>query len=222
MTNPAKKTDYAVAQITESIANPEQMVTTGNKYIPVIAKSPSTALASDVKTANDAWNVENGNLNTANLSVAQCEAALVTARSTQATVARRWLGRARGCLNAINVYADGSKDAVTSFSVGVAVRVESPLETVPTNLLGVRSKTAGTASWKWKTHKGNHGYMVQHCTSTADATTISVPVFSSAGKFALLGQTPGATLYLRVAACDSRLPAKQTDYTGWVPVMVSA
>jgi len=47
------------------------------------------------------------------------------------------------------------------------------------------------ATWKWKTHKGNHGYILQHCTNTADATTFSAPAYSSKGTFELTGQTPG-------------------------------
>jgi hypothetical protein len=221
-TKASSATDHAVAHIAEPMVTPEQMVTVGSKYTAGIAKSPNLASAPDVKTANDAWTTENGNLTTANQTVAQCEAALATARSNQAAVVRRWQARCRGCLNAINVYADGSKDLVASFSVGVAERTASPLETVPTGLEGVRSKTAGTASWKWKTHKGNHGYMVQHCTNPSDPTTFSVPVYASAGKLSLSGLTPGATVYLRVAACDPRLPARQTDYTVWISVLVSA
>jgi hypothetical protein len=41
-------------------------------------------------------------------------------------------------------------------------------------------------------------------------------------KFELAGQTPGATIHFRVLALDPSLPTGQTEYTPWVPVMVSS
>lgn len=221
MPTSTQKADRAIAQITEPTDSPTQMFAAGNKHIAAINKSPDLASAPAVKTANDAWNTENANLGAANQTVVDCETALDAARANQATVVRRWNGRAKGVLNAINVYSDGSKDVIKGFGLGVAERSETPLETVPTDLRGVRSKSTGTATWKWKTHKGNHGYMVQHCTNPTDATTFSVPVYSSAGNFELPGQTAAATLYLRVAACDTRLPGRQTEYTAWASAVVS-
>jgi hypothetical protein len=107
------------------------------------------------------------------------------------------------------------------FALDVAKRSETPLETVPENLRGIRGEP-GTATAKWKTHSGNRGFMLQHAAEVANAATHSTPAYVSAGSFVLDGQTPGATIFFRVAACDPRLPGGQTAYTPWVPVMVSA
>jgi hypothetical protein len=36
-----------------------------------------------------------------------------------------------------------------------------------------------------------------------------------------MGQTPGTTVHVRVAACDSRLPGGMTPYTAWVALIAS-
>lgn len=218
----SKKTDHATAHLIEPTDTPVEMVAAGNIHIPAIKASAALPGATEVVATLALWETENKNLAAANQKVTKAETDLAQARTDQATTARRWKGRASGCIVAVTAFADGSKDIVTGFGMGVAARVESPLETMPVGLHGVRGKTVATATAQWKTHVGNHGYMVQHASNTADPTTYSPPMHASAGKFVLTGQTPGATVYFRVAACDARLPGHQTDYTAWVAVTVSA
>lgn len=219
-----KVIDKAVAQITEPTRTAEDMVTSGTKVLGGIKASPSyqDPNAKEIQAAADAWQTENDNLDAINKQVGQCENELAQARTLQAAAMRRWMGRARGCVSAVNVFCDGSKDLVQSFALEVANRTETPLETVPENVRGVRSKVVGTATVKWNTHANNHGYMVQYATNLADQATFSAPVHWTKGTYELPGQTPGATLYFRVAALDARLPGGQTAYSAWVPVMVSS
>ena len=39
-------------------------------------------------------------------------------------------------------------------------------------------------------------------------------------RYHLTGQTPGATIYFRVLACDPDLPNGQSAYSGWVAILV--
>ncbi len=215
-----KNIDHATAQLPDPIDTPAQMVAAGNKHIPAIKNSPEFANAPEVETAVGAWEVENTNLEDANQKVVDADLAAALARQNQQTIARRWRMRAQGCITAINVYADGSKDIVGKFAMNLATRNEPPLATVPEELRGVRVKESGTAAVRWKTTDGNHGFMLQHATNPNDPTTISAPFHCTAGKFKLPEQTPGATVYFRVAACDSRLPGNQTPYTPWLAVTV--
>jgi hypothetical protein len=217
-----KKTDNATAHLTESAGSPAEMVAAGHKHIPAVKASTALSSAAEVSATLALWELENNNLDVVNKKVTKAETDLAQARSDQASVARRWKGRAQSCVVAVTVFADGSKDVVTGFGMSLAQRRLQAVETTPVDLRSMRSRVSGTATARWRTHKGNHGYMVQHATTTTDATTHSAPMHASAGKFALPGQIPGATLYFRVAACDARLPGHQTAYTDWVPVTVSA
>jgi hypothetical protein len=215
-------TDHAVATMSDPIDTPAQMVTAGEKHVTGAKANSGLAAATEVNTAVTLLDNATTGLDAANKAVIAADLAAANARVAQATAARTWVGRARGCVNAVTVFAAGSKDVIKSFSFDVAERGESPLETTPVNMRGVRSKVTGTATWKWQTHPGNHGYMFQHATNPADPTTYSVPVYGKPGTFALPAQTPGATLYARVAAFDARLPGRQTDWTAWAAVLVSA
>jgi hypothetical protein len=85
----------------------------------------------------------------------------------------------------------------------------------------MKSKTGDRAGFRWDPTPGAKGYVLQHATNPADATTYSAELPISDSKFWLTGQTRGATISFRVLACDARLPGGRTAYTAWVPVLVT-
>lgn len=219
----SNKVENKVARMPDPIATAEEMVAAGMKHIPSITgnKAVTQGQAPEVEVAVNFWSDEQKNLVAANQKVSDADAAAAKARTERATAMRRWKGRAQGCLNAIDVLADGSEQVIKEFFLEPAERHARPLETVPQGLQNVQSKVSGTATGAWKTHRANHGYMVQYASNPADPATYSAPAFVTKGRFQLMGQTPGSTLHLRVAACDSRLPGGTTAYTGWVAIVAS-
>jgi hypothetical protein len=219
----SNKVENKVARMPDSIATPEEMVAAGNKHIPSITgnKAVTQGQAPEVEAAAKLWSDEQQNLVAANQKVIDADAAAAKARTERATIQRRWKGRAHGCINAIDVFADGSEQVIKEFLLEPAERHAAPLETVPQGLHGVQVKTSGIATGTWKTHPGNNGYMVQCAQNPADPATYSAPAFVTKGRFQLMGQTPGTTVHLRVAACDSRLPGGMTPYTAWVALIAS-
>ena len=155
------------------------------------------------------------------IMLADAEIVLSTARTARAGAMRDCRARATGCLNAITVQAAGSEQAIKDLSMDVAQRLESPLETTPQGLVSTKSKISAAAGWSWKTHKGNHGFMVQYGSDPNQPATYSTPTHCTKGQFHATGQTPGATLHLRVAALDARLPGGQTAWSTWIASVVS-
>jgi len=54
----------------------------------------------------------------------------------------------------------------------------------------------------------------------ADASTYQEPVHISRSRYTVTGQTPGATLNIRVQALDSKLPTGKSEWSAWVPIIV--
>jgi hypothetical protein len=210
--------DRATPQITEPMATPEEMVTTGNDTINKIKASSNYANAPEVQNAVTAWQTTVSALDTNNKAKEQARVQLDQAETAEPALVRRYHVRRNGVLTAIAAFADGSKQIVQSFGTGVEERRVAPLAETPANLRRMVKPKLGVASVRWDRTPGAHGYLLQHCTNPSDPTTYSQPISVSAARYHLGGQTPGATIYFRVLACDASLPNGQTPYTAWVAV----
>jgi hypothetical protein len=212
--------DQASPQITEPMQTPEEMVSTGNDTIAKINASANIANASEVAANVKAWATVNTALDTNNKAKANAKAQLQQTETAEPALVRRWKVRRDMVLTAIKSFGDGSKQAVQGFNVEVAQRQVKPLAVLPENLRALKKPQPTYANVRWDKVPGAHGYVLQHCTNTADPTTYSAPINLSEARYHLSGQTPGTTVWFRVAACDSALPNGQTAFTAWVPVVV--
>jgi hypothetical protein len=217
----SNKVEHAVARMPEAFDTVDEVIAAGTTHIPDIQKNPDLPNAPDVAAMAAQWATQQTKLIAADKNVVDADLAAEKARTDRAGALRQTKLSARGCLNAITIHAAGSEAVIKGYSMEVAERLESPLETVPEDLKGVKVMAAGEANWKWTTHERNHGYTVQWAADANNPATYAQPIHCTKGKFKLTGQTPGATLHLRLAALDSRLPNGQTAWTAWVPVVVS-
>jgi len=216
--------DHAVARFTEPMNTPAEKVTAANTYIAAIKASINWALptAADLQAAVGFWITETANIAAGATLIASLEKKLAAARTAQLASLRRWGQRKTGVLNALDVLCDGSKDMMTTFGVGIAEAAAHVAAVVPVDLKSTKSMKSGIAGITWLGSPVNPtGFMVQHATSTTDPTTYSAPIPCPRRSFELPGQTPAATIYFRVAAQDSSLPAGQTAWTAWVAAVVS-
>ena len=194
----------------------------GTLNINGIKGSPAYLLAPDVEAAIPLWETENANLAANDQKKEKARQALAQAEADEITIMRHWGLRRLGVLHAVNVYCDGSKEKVQSFTLPRIQRKKLPPATVPTKLGAAKSKKPTSAVVAWGRTKGNHGYMVQHATDLNDPATLSAPIMCKRARFALPEQTLGATIHFRVLALDPSLPGGQSDYTAWVAVTVGA
>jgi len=213
--------DRATPHLTEPTRTPEEMVTAGNEAIPNILASTNIGVATDVKNNATAWATANAALDANNKAKAKARADLAAAEIAEPPLVRRWFARRDATLTSINVFGDGSKQVVQTFNVGVEERSALPLATTPANLRPMKEKKPTLAGVRWNPTVGAHGYLLQHATNPADATTYSAQIALTAARYYLAGQVSGTTVYFRVLACDKDLPNGQSAYTAWVAVVVT-
>jgi len=216
------KVDRATPQIPETGQSAEELVTSGNETITNLNASTGLAGAPDVQTKLAAFTLVNTALDGNNKSKAAGKLKVETAVTNEGPLVRRWRIGKRALLSAIEVVGDGSAEVVGTFNVGVEQREATPDATVPVHLRSMKVYLPGTASVRWDPTPGAKGYLLQHATNPADATTYSAQIHVSAARYHLGGQTAGTTVYFRVLALDASLPNGQTAFTGWVGAIVSA
>jgi hypothetical protein len=218
-----KKADHAIARFTEPTATEAEKVSAAQTHIAGIKASVNWATATGVQTATNAWATETTAVDTGAKVIADLEKQLGVARTNQLANLRRWTLQRQAVLSAINLFCDGSKDTMQTFSVAVAAATARPPASTPVGLTARKGKVSREVAWQWVlTPKNRHGFMVQHATNVADPTTYSQPVSCSKRSFKLLLQTPGTTISLRVMGLDPSLPTGQTDWSAWVSIMVPA
>jgi len=200
---------------------PEEMVTDGTETQANVAASPNFGSATGVQAANTSYGNAVAALKANNTAKAKAKTDLQTAETNEPTLVRRLNAQRRGLASAIEVFADGSKDIANSFNVPLDEKNPKPDAVTPENPRAMKSTTGDRAGLRWDPTPGAKGYILQHATNPADATTYSAEMPISASKFWLMGQTRGATVYFRVLACDARLPNGRSAYTAWVSVLVT-
>ena len=214
--------DRATARVGEKMSTPEEMVTQGMAAAGRVMASTNIGSASDVKTTATAWNASLVLLQINNTNKSKARADLDTAISNEPSLVRDCNLNKRQMLAAIDVFSKGSKDMVKSFNVEVEARQTRPEATVPVNVRPMKVNRPTYASVRWNPTIGAQGYMLQHATNTADASTYAAPIRVTQARYHLGGQTAGTTVYFRVAALDTAVPGGQTAFSAWVAVVVTA
>jgi hypothetical protein len=213
--------DHATPQIPEVKETPEEIVATGTAAMAKINASEAISGAPEVQSNVKAWGVAITALAVNNQSKSTARAQLKLAETAEPALVRRCKVRKRLVLGAIQSAGDGAAQGVQSFNVAVEQRQAKPLAVVPLNVRPMKTKTPSYASVRWDVDQGAKAYVLQHCTNPADATTYSPQISVTAARLHIGGQTPGATVYVRVLAVDPRvLPTGQTAFSGWVAVIV--
>jgi hypothetical protein len=217
-----KKADSAIARFTEPMDTEAEKVSGAETHIAAIKASANWGAATAVQTATNAWATGTTTVDTEAQTIANLEKELGVARTNQLANVRRWTFLRQAVLGAINAFSDGSRDTMLTFGVAVASATAHAPASSPIGLMVRKGKVSRTVAWQWfLTPKNRYGFMVQHATNVADATTYSQPMMCSKRSFKLLLQTPGATISLRVMALDPALPTGQTDWSGWVANVVT-
>ncbi len=198
----------------------EAMVIEGVAVVAGVTASPNIAAATAVAAAATDLATVNTALDANNKLKAKAKADLATAEFNEGPLVRRWGTKRRALASSIENFADGSKTVAQSFNLKVEEKSAHIIAGTPTELRPMKVKKPTFAGCRWEPTEGAHGYMLQHATNPADATTYSAPIAVSGARFWLPGQTTGTTVYFRVLACDQGLPNGQSPYTAWVAVLV--
>jgi hypothetical protein len=216
----SSQTDRATALISDAYDTSEEKIAVGDKHIAAIKACKELPNAPEVETATKLWEAENDALRTNHTEQAKKAAELEQLRVDEAPILRRWNGRRRGVLTAVDTFADGSKDMVKAFGFDNETRAPVPLATVPQELRPKKTRQAGVAAAIWNPTRGAEGYLVQHASDPKDQATYSPEIACKQAKFELHNQPVGTILYFRVLALDPDLPNGKSAFTDWVAVLV--
>jgi hypothetical protein len=206
----------------EQAGNAEAIVVEGEAAVAGVEASPhyNDPAAADVQGKTKSYAAAILALKANNTAKQNGRIMLEQATTAEPVLIRRVGTQRRGLTNAIEAFADGSKDVALTFVKKLEEKHAAPDATTPENLRPFKHPKHADAACRWDPSPGAEGYLVQHCTNTADASTYSAALHSTEAKFHLLGQTAGTTIYFRVAALDKKLPGGQTEWTVWVGVFV--
>ncbi len=198
------KANHAIARFTEKMETESEKVTGAETHIAAIKASSNWGAAAAVQTATNNWAAGTAVLDAENMSIAALEKALGVARTNQLANLRRWTLQRQGVLNAINIFCDGSRDTMLTFGVAINEPVPHEPASTPVGVTPRKEKVSFEVAWQWfLTPPNRYGFMVQHATNVADATTYSQPMACSKRSFKLLAQTPATTISFRVMSLES-------------------
>jgi hypothetical protein len=172
-----------------------------------------------VKTALADWGQSATDMDDNMKKIGPARATLTTLIANQHVLERRWGAKKRAFFSAVNIHADGSKDIVSGLACEVLAAQPIPPQGVPQNIRDRHLKVRGSAGAVWDTTR-KPDFMVQICTNPADPATFQEPVHITRSRHTVTGQTPGATLHIRVQTLDSKLPNGKSEYSAWVPIIV--
>ena len=191
------------------------------EQIDATKKSPGyTTAPADLQKSADDWGTATDDLKANGAKIPPLLAQLELLRKNEVVLTRRWTSKKRGFFAAVNNYCDGSKDTATNLGCSVLLPHSLPLQGYPDNLHDKHSTVRGTAEAAWKTLHGKYDFMVQWATDVSNPATFMDPIHVSKANAKLAGQTPGATLHVRVLTLDAKQPNGKSDWSPWVPIVV--
>jgi len=147
--------------------------------------------------------------------VASLRAQLVTAEGDLTLLRRDWAIAYGHLVSTVKVFAGGSADIVTSLGFQVVTRSPSDFLTAPAGLTVKTGKDHGTVTALWKKGLATHGFVLQHATDPANATTYSAPQPSTRSRHTLGGLPSGSNVYVRVAAVDPKTESDLSPWSDW-------
>ena len=195
--------DNAKAVLNQATRSDAEKVAATHTSTASMQASPNWAAAPDVQTAVVKWNQAADAVSAKADLARKLKLQLATAMSDLRIARRNWLVSTDHVLSTVNVFSQGSVDAVKGFSLEVRTRTAAGAPQAPINLTVVRGAKPGEVLVHWKrVGKGRNGFVVQHATDTANQATYSAYAPSTRQKYTLGGLPSGTTVYVRVAAID--------------------
>jgi hypothetical protein len=216
-----KQVDQATPTITQPTNTDAKKVAVAQALVAQMAKSPLWATSPDVQAAAKAWGTSATNLTTNVAAIAALKTQLKVAEAAQLTLRRSWRVAKKQVLSTVDTACAGSADAVKGFSFDVLEHEMAPPQAAPSGLVGAPGASPGEATIKWSRGSALHGFLVQHATDAANATTYSAVSASTKTRYTLGGLAPsGSAVWVRVAAIDPHAASGQSPWSAWVSATV--
>ena len=217
----AKPVDQAEPTLKQATRTDAQKVNVAHATTTSMAQSPLWGGAGDVQSAAKAWSQSADDLDGNAKVIANIKLQLAAAEAKQLTLRRNWRVCKRHVLSTVSIVCAGSADAVKGFSFAVITRTPASLLAAVEGITSSQGAATGEATIEWPKGLARNGFLVQHATNAADATTYSAPIACTKTRYTLAGASPsGSSVSFRVAAVDPLAPSGQSPWSVWVAATV--
>ena len=216
-TSKAKPADRATPTIHKPTTTDAQKVNVTRDTTTAAKQSAGWATAQPFQAAVAVWNKAADDIDANALVLSGLRAQLKLANAKQLVVRRAWSAARKQVYGTLDVQCAGSADDVKAFGFDPIVRVQA---TLPNATPGPIVTKAGTLSGEvvisWPKGTARHGFLVQTATDAGNPASYSVVIACTKTKLTIDGFTPGAHVFVRVAAVDPSSKTGQTAWTAWV------
>jgi hypothetical protein len=178
--------------------------------------SPDWAASPALQALVKAWSSDADAIEAQAKKAADLRTQLSTAVAQQYALRRDWEVTRTQVMATATGICGGSADRVKALSLDVVSHARLGAQAAPVGLTVNPGKLSGDVTVAWTRGNVRHGFLVQHATNPADATTIATPMASTKAKLTLHGQPSGSSISFRVAAIDPTSPVGQSAWSAWV------
>ena len=215
--NKAKPVDRAVPVMRKPKRSDAMKVAAASTTVTAMQGSSLWNSNPALQASANAWNAAATTLGSNATVIADLRSKLATALAAQRGYRRDWTDALKHVLASAAVVTQGSADQV--HELGLDVRTHATpggLVPAPTGLAALPTKVVGEVVVGWDLGSAKHGFIVQHATDVANATTISDSIPCTKRKFKLSGLASGNMVHVRVAAIDPASSSGQSPWSDWV------
>jgi hypothetical protein len=208
--------DRAVATTKRSTRTDVEKVNVTHEISAAMPQSPDWATATELQGFVKTWLADADSIDAQAKVVAGHRADLKTAVAKLLSLRQDWQVSRSQVLSAATALCSGSADRVKALNLDVLTHERHGLLEAVTGVTVGPGKFPGDVIAAWLRGLAQHGFLVQHATNPADATTISAAIPCTKRKLTLTGMPVGASISFRVAAIDPASPTGMTPWSAWV------
>jgi hypothetical protein len=208
--------DRAIATTHRSTRIDADKVKATRELAQAMPASPDWATSPTLQALVKAWSTDADSIEAQAKKLGDLRTQVRTAVAQQYALRRDWETTKAQVMSTVTGICGGSADRVKAFSLDVMNHARLGAQFVPAGLTVNPGKASGDVTAAWTRGKAIHGFLAQHATNPADATTYSSAMACTKAKLTLHGQPSGSSISFRVAAIDPASPVGQSAWSAWV------
>ncbi len=207
--------DRALPVITKPKDTDVEKVQCTQSMVAAMEACAGWAAAGDVQTAVKVWTASADAIDANATTIAGLRDQLRTAEGKQLTLRRGWQAATLQVLSTVNVFCNGSADALKAFGFGVREHGAIGARAAVEGLTVATGAQVGQVVGEWPRGTGTLGFAVQWATDPASATTYSAITPCTKTRHTVSGSPSGTVVYLRVAEIDPTTPTGIGPWGAW-------
>jgi hypothetical protein len=208
--------DRAAATTHRSTKTDADKVTATRELAQAMPASPDWAASPALQALVKAWSADADAIEAQAKKAGDLRTQLRAIVAQQYATRRDWQVTKAQVMSTATGICGGSADRLKALSLDVVAHARLGALAAPAGLAVNPGKLSGDITAAWKRGVAKHGFLAQHASNPADATTYSTPTACTKAKLALHGMPSGSSISFRVAAIDPASPMGQSPWSAWV------